>query len=72
MKTKIFLLTSHETARELGVHHKTVSRLLREGNLPGVKLANRWLVERGALEAFRKGYIGKKGRPKGYSPMKEA
>ena len=71
MKTEIHLLTSYETARELGVHHKTVSRLLRDGNLPGVKLANRWLIERDNLEVFRKDYIAKKGRPKGYRPKKE-
>lgn len=66
------LTTSHEVAKELGIHHMTVSRLIRQQKLPGVKLANRWLIEQDTLEAFRKNYIGKKGRPKGYSPKREA
>lgn len=72
MVKKLHLTTSYEAARELGVHPKTVSRLLRQGTLAGVKLANRWLIEQDTLEDFRKDYIGKKGRPKGYSPKKEA
>lgn len=68
----MILTTSHEVARELGIHHMTVSRLIRQQKLPGIKLANRWLVERDNLEAFRKNYISKKGRPKGYSPKKES
>lgn len=71
MIEKLHLTTSYEVSRVLGVHPKTVSRLLRQGKLTGIKVANRWLIERDALEAFRKGYIGKKGRPKGYSPKKE-
>ena len=66
------LITSHEVARELGIHHMTVSRLIRQQKLPGIKLANRWLIERDNLEVFRKDYIAKKGRPKGYSPKKES
>jgi excisionase family DNA binding protein len=66
----LHLLTSYEVARELGVHHKTISRLLRLGKIPGIKVANRWLIERDTFEAFRKVYSGKNGRPKGYSPLK--
>lgn len=72
MKKNLSLVTSYEAAELLGVHHKTVSRLLRQGILPGVKLANRWLIDKDTLEAFQEGYISKKGRPKGYSPKKEA
>lgn len=72
MIKKLHLTTSYEAARDLEVHPKTVSRLLRQGNLMGIKLANRWLIEQDTLEIFRKDYIGKKGRPKGYSPRKEA
>jgi len=71
MEKKLSLVTTYEAARELGVHPKTVSRLLRQGKLAGVKLANRWLIERATLETFSRHYIGKKGRPKGWSPRKE-
>ena len=72
MVKNLHLLTSYEVAKELGVHHKTISRLLRLGKIPGIKVANRWLIEQDTLEAFRKVYVGKKGRPKVYSPLKEA
>jgi len=72
VKKKLRLVTSYEAARKLGVHQMTVTRLLRQGKLAGVKLANRWLIEQDTLEAFCKGYIGKKGRPQGCSPKKEA
>jgi excisionase family DNA binding protein len=71
MIKNLHLLTSYEVARELGVHHKTISRLLRLGKIPGIKVANRWLIEQDTFEAFRKVYVGKKGRPTGYSPIKE-
>ena len=72
MDMKVKLFTTYEAARQLGIHPKTVSRLLRQGKLSGVKLANRWLIEQPILETFSKKYIGKKGRPKGWSPRKEA
>lgn len=71
METKLGLVTAYEAARELRVHPKTVRRLLRQGKLAGVKLANRWLIEQTTLETFGKNYIGKKGRPKGWSPRRE-
>lgn len=71
MEKKLGLVTTSEAARELGVHPKTVSRLLRQGKLAGVKLANRWLIEQATLKTFGKNYIGKKGKPKGWSPRKE-
>jgi len=64
------LVTTHEAASRLQVHPKTVSRLMRMGKLTGVKLANRWLVEESTLEEFSKGYVGRKGRPSGYSPRR--
>ena len=67
MKKEIRLISSSEAAQELGVHHKTVARLLRQGKLDGVNIANRWLIERNSLDSFKEGYVGKKGRPKGYS-----
>ena len=72
MKREIRLITSSEAAKELGVHHKTVARLLRQGKLDGVNIANRWLIERNSLDRFKADYIGKKGRPKGWSPKRRA
>ncbi len=64
------LVTTHEAGSRLQVHPKTVSRLMRMGKLAGVKLANRWLVEESTLEEFGRTYVGKKGRPLGYSPRR--
>ena len=58
------LITSHEAAERLGVHPKTVSRLSRLGKLTGVKIANRWLINKTTLENFSQTYIGKEGKPK--------
>jgi len=64
------LVTTHEAASRLQVHPKTVSRLMRMGRLTGVKLSNRWLVEESTLKEFGRDYVGKKGRPLGYSPKR--
>jgi hypothetical protein len=48
-----------------------MSRLMREEKLKAVKVANRWLVEESVLDRFVKTYVGKKGRPKGWSPKKK-
>lgn len=62
------LVTSHEAARQLGVHPKTVSRLMRQQKLAAVKVANRWLMDKAVFEQFAKTYVAKQGRPKGWSP----
>jgi len=67
---QMVLISSHEAADRLHVHHKTISRLMRQGKLGAVKVANRWLLEESALEEFARTYVGKKGRPKGWSPNK--
>jgi len=68
MTQELRLVTTYEAARRLEVHPKTVSRLMRQGRLAGVKVANRWLIEEAVFENFGKTYTGKKGRPKGWSP----
>ena len=65
------LVSTSEAATRLGVHPKTVARLVRSGKVSAVKVANRWLVEESTVEAFSKTYVGKKGRPKGWSPKNE-
>ncbi len=70
MKDKFKLVTASEASSKLGINPKSLSRLLRQGKLSGVKLANRWLIEKSALDKFSKQYLGKKGRPKGYKPRR--
>jgi excisionase family DNA binding protein len=65
---EIQLVSASEAARRLRVHHKTVSRLMRLGNLKAIKIANRWLIEEKNLQEFSKTYVGRMGRPKGWSP----
>ena len=64
------LVTASEAAAILNVHHKTIARLMRLGKLPAVKIANRWLIEESAFNTFCESYVGKKGRPKGWSPKR--
>jgi excisionase family DNA binding protein len=68
MASALRLVAASEAAKRIGVHHKTMSRLMREGKLKAVKVANRWLIEQSVLDRFAKTYVGKKGRPKGWSP----
>ena len=72
MNTRLNLVTANEAATRLGVHHKTIARLLREEILAGMKVSNRWLVEQSTLDEFSKHYIGRKGRPKGYTPIRRS
>ena len=72
MGQEVRLVAASEAAQRLGVHHKTVSRLMRQGQLRAVKVANRWVIEEEVLATFAESYAGKKGRPKGWSPKKEA
>jgi len=71
MTSELRLVAASEAAQRIGVHHKTMSRLMREEKLKAVKVANRWLVEESVLDRFVKTYVGKKGRPKGWSPKKK-
>ena len=65
MAEHLRLISSHEAADRLKVHHKTISRLMRQGKLSAVKVANRWLIQEADVENFAKTYVAKKGRPKG-------
>ena len=57
-------LASSEAAAMLGIHHMAIQRLLRDGKLPAVKIANRWLLKRIDVEEFAKTYVPKIGRPR--------
>jgi excisionase family DNA binding protein len=69
---KIKLLSASEAAKRLAVHSKTVSRLMRQQRMDAIKVANRWVVDEATLEQFAKTYVAKEGRPKGWSPKREA
>jgi len=53
-----------EAAKILGAKHITVTQLCQRGRLPAVKIANRWLIPRDALDEFAKNYKPKVGRPR--------
>ena len=69
---KMKLLSASEAAKKLGVHSKTASRLMRLQKMGAIKVANRWVVDEASLEQFAKTYVAKEGRPKGWSPKREA
>ncbi len=57
-------LSSGDAAKVLGIHPLAIQRLLRDGRLTGEKIANRWLIPRGALEQLAKTYVPRRGRPR--------
>ncbi len=54
------MVTSDPT-RRLNIHPESVRRLIRQGNLPAYKPANKWLMERDVLEQFTETYDGRPG-----------
>ena len=61
-------LTSPQVAELLDVDRTTIARLIRQGKLPAIKMANRWFVEKTKVLEFAETYFGRPGRPKGWSP----
>lgn len=55
-------LASVEAAKMLGITRLAVGRLIRQGKIPGEKIANRWLVPRAFVEEFAKTYVPRRGR----------
>ena len=47
-------MSTEEAARKLGFHIDHVRRLLREGDLEGVKVGITWLVSRKSVDAYLK------------------
>jgi excisionase family DNA binding protein len=45
------LLTVQEAAVYLHCHPETIKRLLRKGDLPGIKVGRRWLIPKAPLSA---------------------
>ena len=54
MEGKI-VLTVEEAAKELGVSRNLVYRQVRAGILPSIRLGDRWLISRIALDKFLSG-----------------
>ncbi len=61
--TGLYISTT-EVAKILSIDPKSAGALVRTGKIPGVKLANRWLVSRSFVEEMAKTYHGQRGRPR--------
>jgi excisionase family DNA binding protein len=61
-------ITSPQAAKILNIDRITVARLIREGKIPATKFADRWLIEKAAVEKFAETYVSRRGRPTGWSP----
>ena len=57
-------ITTAEAAKILSIDPKSAGALVRTGTIPGVKLANRWLISREFVEEMAKTYHGQRGRPR--------
>ncbi|MBI4234321.1 MAG: helix-turn-helix domain-containing protein [Chloroflexi bacterium] len=57
-------MSSGEAARVLRMHPLAIQRLILRGQLPGEKIANRWLIPRAAVEELAKTYVPKRGGPR--------
>jgi len=55
---------STEAAEILGITCVAMGRLARQGKIPSVKVANRWLIPKDVVEEFAKTYEPRRGRPK--------
>ncbi len=64
-------MTTGEAAGILGIDPKSTAHLVRKGRILGIKIANRWLVDRSFIEEFAKTYEAKRGRPTGWRKHKD-
>jgi len=53
-----------EASRRLKVHPETVKRLCRQGDLPGIKIHNTWLINKDILDNFAGTYSPRRGARK--------
>ena len=60
-------VTAKEAADLLGIDHESrqVAKLSRQGLLLGKKIANRWMISRASIEAYRISYRKPGPRPSG-------
>ncbi len=57
-------ITTAEAAKILSIDAKSAGLLVRRGTIPGIKVANRWLVSRSFVEEMAKTDHGRPGRPR--------
>ena len=57
-------ITTAQAAYILAIDPKSAGHLVRTGTIPGVKLANRWLIPKDFVEELARSYQGKRGRPR--------
>ncbi len=57
-------VSSPQAAKILRITYVGVAQLARQGKIPAVKIANRWLIPRAFVEEFAQTYQGKRGRPR--------
>jgi len=61
-------ISSPQAAKLLRITYVGVAQLARQGKIPAVKIANRWLIPRAFVEEFARTYEGKRGRPRKKRP----
>ena len=57
-------MSSPQAAKILRITYVGVAQLARQGKIPAVKIANRWLIPKAFVEEFAQTYEGKRGRPR--------
>ena len=57
-------VSSADAANFLGIKQMSIHTLIRDGRLPAVKVAYRWLIPRQQLEEFAESYVPMQGRPR--------
>ena len=57
-------VSSADAAKVLGIKQMSIHALIRDGRLPAVMVAYRWLIRRDQLEEFAASYAPKRGRPR--------
>jgi excisionase family DNA binding protein len=64
-------MSSPQAAKVLRITYVGVAQLARQGKIPAVKIANRWLIPKTFVEEFARTYEGKRGRPRKKGPCTE-
>lgn len=54
-----------EVARLLRIHQVSAARVIREGQLPALKVGKTWVVSKEDLEALAENYNNRRGRRPG-------
>jgi len=66
LMSKADLLDNYVDVKEAGtrlrIHPESVRRLIRQGKLPAIRFANKWLIERDVLEQFASRYDPRPGQ----------